>query len=286
LENEEKMKFLFQDECANKIKDVIDVFKFTSEIHALGRHPPSGATGALWLRGQSNLKWKLLPKIGRTDPFWFDLRLRVSLDPTETTRMKEVEYNLLHRFRRYAHSFLKREPSQWETISLAQHYGLPTRLLDWSSNPLVALYFACEANHEEDGAVFAATPSKFWKYHINVYNDESVAHKHVPDPRKVKGFRLVYPMMSSERLVAQSGTFTIQSPWQTLEEQSTRQFGPQSLEIVEIIKWKVPKESKKFLASQLHRAGISHQSLFPDLGGVAVGLLRGELLREHPGSRA
>ena len=91
--------------------------------------------------------------------------------------------------------------------------------------------------------------------------------------------------MSSDRLVAQSGTFTLQDPWEALEDQSNREFEQQSLEIVEVIKWKVPKKSKKTLVSQLHRAGINHQSLFPDLGGVAVGLLRAELLREHPGSR-
>jgi len=93
-------------------------------------------------------------------------------------------------------------------------------------------------------------------------------------------------MMSSDRLVAQNGGFTIQEPWQPLEQSDGKKFSSDVLEIVELHKWKLPKgDCKREVVSQLLRAGISHKSLFPDLGGTAVGLLRAELLRKHGGSR-
>jgi hypothetical protein len=48
--------------------------------------------------------------------------------------------------------------NDFECLAFAQHYGLATRLLDWSTNPLVALYFAVEMQGETDGAVFCHMP--------------------------------------------------------------------------------------------------------------------------------
>jgi hypothetical protein len=46
-----------------------------------------------------------------------------------------------------------------EWLPIMQHYGLPTRLLDWTTNLLVGLYFCCNQRKEEDGALFAFDPS-------------------------------------------------------------------------------------------------------------------------------
>ncbi len=92
-------------------------------------------------------------------------------------------------------------------------------------------------------------------------------------------------MMSSERLVAQSGGFTIQNPWTPLESRTDWDFVDDKLEIVEIFKWRVPWKCKESIVSQLLRVGIHHGTLFPDLEGIGTGLFRSELLREHPGSR-
>ena len=80
----------------------------------------------------------------------------------ETTLMRlggpypSLERHLLRNFRKYAHSMVERE-SIWHWLSVAQHYGLPTRLLDWTYSPLVAMHFAT-ANIERfdrDGAIWA-----------------------------------------------------------------------------------------------------------------------------------
>lgn len=85
-------------------------------------------------RGQSNAEWKLTPSVFRDNRFIH-----------ETALFREFERKNPHEFQGL---------SNIEKLIKMQHYGLPTRLLDFSQNPLVALYFAC-MDSSTDGAVFA-----------------------------------------------------------------------------------------------------------------------------------
>jgi hypothetical protein len=102
----------------------------------------------LWFRGQSRADWKLLPKVFRPD-FVKDPKKRI-----------EKERFLNQDFRVRSAGIRKGTESDAELYFLQQHYGMPTRLLDWSTSPLAALFFALGGNVDSDGKLFAMDAPK------------------------------------------------------------------------------------------------------------------------------
>jgi hypothetical protein len=98
-----------------------------------------------WFRGQADWRHDLLPGIFRKE------------GDRQGDRYDEAEM-YLEFIRRYPeHSSSHENIFEW--LTLMQHYGLPTRLLDWTTNLLVALFFAVNDEKNKDGAVFAFNPS-------------------------------------------------------------------------------------------------------------------------------
>src|SRR5258708_6533473 len=124
----------FTIECCGNISSAE---KLLSEIFRVSREKKGHK---LWYRGLSDCSFKLIPSVGR------EQRYAGKSLPYTPNR----ERSLLHRFRRRAYPYVGRTMTAGEAIFLARHHGLPTRLLDWTANPLFALYFACARDSKED----------------------------------------------------------------------------------------------------------------------------------------
>jgi hypothetical protein len=216
----------------------------------------------LYFRGQPDDRHPLVPSIGRMHTVLDQSRLLV----TDV----EEERNLLHCFRRHTYEHRQRVLSQWESLFLARHHGLPTRLLDWTTNPLVALFFAClsfkSVPESNGGAIWVFSKRSQW------FDDIDVLDSRNDDPFSLKGIRIVFPFNPSPRITAQSGVFTIQAdPRLDLCKLQTEPLP--DCDIGKLTMLTVPEQSKLTLLRELHRIGIHHRSLFPDLGGIATSIV-------------
>jgi hypothetical protein len=198
--------------------------------------------------------WPLLPSI---------TRLSAILNGYENWRV--LQDDLLDRFAKHGRPLLNPLPSTDEEWLLnAQHYGVPTRLLDWTTSPLKALFFAVEsrADAKEDGVVWAFTP-RYW----------------LDDPRKE--MRLdegdltpFFPKHVNPRITAQDSCFVAfpmpenSEPLRPMSEKDHDYRAISSLgKIV------VPAKSKLGLLRELNVLGVTHRSVYPDLQGVAMHIL-------------
>jgi hypothetical protein len=190
-------------------------------------------------RGHNSASYSLLPKVAR-------------ISHTSSTR-KKFEQSIFNFFKRQAHPLLKQIPANdWEWLTLAQHHGLPTRMLDWTYNPFVACYFAVESSSDSDGAIFALRA-------VTRLSDKKIA---TMSPFEVDKAYKYIPVHVVGRLVTQEGLFTVQPQIETPLEDSLRP----DWKLEKLI---IPKELKRKMRYNLYRQGIHQASLFPDLDGLA-----------------
>jgi len=226
----------------------IDVPDFLQQVR---RYPSIG-----WIyRGQADATWPLIAKAGRPeyfDPTWQEKWAQEPDIPPQDLGKFNV-------WRDEAVAYSQSIPqSDFECLAYAQHYGLATRLLDWTRNPLVGLYFAAETHHESDGAVYCYLP---WScVDLRGADLENVPRVARYDPRPF-----------DRRLLTQDAVFTIHPEPQV--PLSPEKPPPEAERIapdgVNLVRFTVLSEVKSIILRQLSDIGVSRKRLFPDLQGLS-----------------
>lgn len=225
----------------------------TAEVSSLPtylQHIEEQCTGKrnVLFRGHTNSTWKLEPKIAR-----LALRARFSLPAAEG--------EILQDFKRQALPHLPRAiQDDWDWLALAQHHGLPTRLLDWTTNALVALWFAVEKPPEgkANGAV--------WMFFGNPtdYADKEKA----ADPLHTQKTLIFRPHHLTPRIIAQSGWFTVH-PFRPKDSPHFVPLESVALQKGLLQKIEIPSQYFPGLREDLSRCGVNAGVLFGDLNGIS-----------------
>jgi len=164
-------------------RERLDRHKRWDELLKFARQHPSPR----WIfRGQGQ-RWPLKPTVGRSERY---------------SAIRELQ--LFNEFKRLANPLVDRSQivSDWDWLFLAQHHGLPTRLLDWTTNPLIAAYFACEPSPKAkvDGEIIAVQISEIG----TLGSDELEC-----GPFGISDTRFVFPTVVAPRIASQRGLFSV-----------------------------------------------------------------------------
>jgi hypothetical protein len=241
-----------------------------------------GKATPLWFRGCGRSDYKLLPTLYRH-------RSR-----TKLVDIARLERELITRFRQRSIPFHDRSlADDWDTLFFMQHYGVPTRLLDWTENLFVGLYFTVMSAPYEitaRGKLRFASAAAMWILDPVAWNRHSLSHQSfdggvlVPEDDALKGYRptpsfsgmynhpvALYGAHNSPRIVAQRGVFTIfgQNTNSMEEVFVTERFPADSLIKVTLTKMVLPEIRRSVL-----NYGTTESVVFPDLEALSKEIKR------------
>lgn len=191
-------------------------------------------------RGLSRYDHALKTRVGR--------ELGATDSQEQRTLFLKKERTLFEMFRARARVHTSNQMmGDWEWLALAQHYGVPTRLMDWTENPLVALYFVAKSDPDEDGALL-------WFHLSSLLPTNELS----PFDDGANGFVLA-PYVTP-RLAAQGALFSVDgAPWSDFEPNGDDN----------VIKCRVKAEFKRELNILLPKLGVTPRALFADLDSYA-----------------
>jgi hypothetical protein len=194
----------------------------------------------------------LIPKLGRLN--------------LKDNNIKRLEDLILKEFERKSSPLCEIEPkNKWDLIAIAQHFGLPTRLLDWTYSALLGLWFTVEkppykneGGKFENGVVWILIPQQR-DFEIDFEEDNPLSNS------LTKIFR---PNFISRRISAQDGLFTIHKIvkinkiYKFIPLENNRRFQNKLIKII------VPFNRFSSIRTQLHISGINYSTVFPDMEGL------------------
>jgi hypothetical protein len=238
--------------------------------------------GKNWYRGHSKAIGELTPGIFREE---FTNEFYLSLNP-------QPEFRIAEDFKRKAPSIERDLPkfnNHIEWLFIMQHHGVPTRLLDWSENILIACFFAVTSNQNEDGELWTFLP---WKLNENhgFYGLPTIGNKqlqflsheifHNKPENLAEQYGLsetpkipmaLLPSLTHPRMTAQQSCFTIhpkpEKGYSIPEVMTDEKF---------LVRYIIPKELKKEIEMKIKYLGITYSRIFPDLDGLAKTLRQNE----------
>jgi len=184
-------------------------------------------------RGMTDSSYALKTSLGRCEPL-------------NGKTILQLEKRIMKLFKESSISYLENKPqNELEWLAIAQHFGLPTRLLDWSYNPLVATFFAVEENENVDAVIYTFSGAE-------TIQDSSKVK--LTDLDKVIRYR---PPHISTRIQNQAGLFTLHNE---PEKEFTH---PRLNKII------IPSKTKRSIKKSLFKYGISQKLIYPGLEGIS-----------------
>jgi hypothetical protein len=241
----------------------------------------TAADAPLWYRGCGQADYPLIPSLYRHPSI------------TEVADLVSLEAEVLARFKQRGLPYLSRVPvDDWDYLFLMQHVGVPTRLLDWTENPYIGLFFAitaAEAHCDPETGAFT-TPAAVWVLDPTIWNRKALSHVSFEggvlsvSDGQLSGYAptssldfmnnepvALYGLHNSPRIVAQRGVFTIfgknKEPMSTMYDQL--EFPEDSLLRIDL-----PVDALPALRKSIFAIGYTESVIYPDLDGLARELKR------------
>lgn len=226
--------------------------------------------GMIWYRGQPREEYELIPSIARPP-------LNPKLEIIYLSKFKSLSVP-------YAKSLITcslpgNTTSYWNWLFLMQHYGIPTRLLDWSRDALTALYFAVYSRNPSDeghdAVVWLLNPVKlneefsFYNWvkpgYIPNVEEEPVNLYFGPDAKLLESRRsaAVIGALNNSRIIAQKGVFTVSPHMEKIIPLDKHEMASKYLYKIIISKENIPLMRKR-----LELYGLNSLTLFPEMSKV------------------